>query len=137
MSSNPFPRGRLPREATDVVLGGVKRKKTSKSPVEKDFLFGEPKRTKSSSRHSDTKKSKSTTSLDSSTSHSKAISGLPLGGGQVVHLKKDAIIEALSFKSLDKGTKLLGVVREVNRDVCLVSLPSHLTGYILPSKVSS
>ena len=62
--------------------------------------------------------------------------GIQPGGGAVLpsslYPKRDALIQNLSFAKLDKGTKLLGVVREdgVNDDYCIVSLPNMLTGFI-------
>lgn len=108
---------------------GTTKRKRDDNPVaemDKDFLFGQVNKSGPSK-----KKKKSLGAADPSFLSS---SGLPLGGGNVTHSKKEATIEALSFKSLAKGTKLLGVVREVNDDFCLVSLPSLLTGYILPNK---
>jgi ribosome assembly protein YihI (activator of Der GTPase) len=121
MMNVAFPRGRRPREE-HADAEGSKRKRDN--PVDNDFLFGEKK---SAVGHAKKKKQKQ--SEDPPVSSSL---GLPLGGGNVVHSKKDATIEALSFKGLAKGTKLLGMVREVNADFCLISLPSLLTGYVLP-----
>ncbi len=121
MMNAAFPRGRRPREEQSEAAGS---KRKLDNPVDKDFLFGEKK-----SAVGHTKKKKLKKAEDPPVS---AALGLPLGGGNVVHSKKDATIEALSFKGLAKGTKLLGMVREVNDDFCLVSLPSLLTGYILP-----
>jgi hypothetical protein len=121
MMNAAFPRGRRPREEPEPEQkDGFKRKRDA-PVVEKDFLFGDDK-----SSNSSKKKKKSDPSSSSF--------ALPLGGGHVVHSKKDATIEALSFKKLAKGTKLLGIVREVNDDFCLISLPSLLTGYVLPKK---
>mmetsp|Transcript_31818 Transcript_31818/g.36201 ORF Transcript_31818/g.36201 Transcript_31818/m.36201 type:complete len:1887 (+) Transcript_31818:1355-7015(+) len=65
----------------------------------------------------------------------------PLGGGYVKlgdrKKGKETLIEAISFNKLAKGTKLLGIVREVNDDFCLISLPNLLTGYVLPKKIES
>ncbi len=123
-----FPRGRRPREKQSEEDGATKRKRDDNpvTEMDKDFLFGQVNTSGNSK-----KKKKSAGPGDSSFLSS---SGLPLGGGNVTHSKKDATIEALSFKSLAKGTKLLGIIREVNDDFCLVSLPSLLTGYILPNK---
>lgn len=137
--NTPFPRGRRPREDPSAEADGTKRKRDTPRATaasgqivaggDQDFLFG--------GRKSDgptKKKKKKSDGVDSS--FLSSASGLPLGGGNVTHSKKDATIEALSFKSLAKGTKLLGMVREVNDDFCLVSLPSLLTGYILPNSTS-
>jgi hypothetical protein len=133
MMNTPFPRGRRPREDPTEVDGTKRKRDTtaaaSSVTVDQDFLFGGQK-------DGPTKKKKKK-SVDSSFLSSSTISGLPLGGGNVTHSKKDATIEALSFKSLAKGTKLLGMVRQVNDDFCLVSLPSLLTGYILPNTSSA
>jgi len=79
---------------------------------------------------------------------------LPLGGGGVVMKRRfqaakaaagststkgkaEPFIEALGFSRLAKGTKLLGVVREVQEEFALVSLPNLLTGYVLRNEVNS
>jgi len=114
-----FPRGghRAPSTPTDV---SNKRKA--------DFLFGKPpvaEETKKKKKRRKSATTPSTTSL------------LPVGGGGVVqpHHKKEAHIEALSFSKLAKGTKLLGVVKEVYDDYAILSLPNLLNGYILKREV--
>jgi rRNA biogenesis protein RRP5 len=50
--------------------------------------------------------------------------------------QKPAFIESLSFQKIAKGTKLLGIVREVAPEYAVVSLPSMLTGFIRPESNS-
>ena len=143
MMNTPFPRGRRPREEP-TEENGSKRKRgmdtaastaAATTTVDQDFLFGGPTTNQGPTKKKK-KKSVDSSFLSSSSSAVAIATGLPLGGGNVTHSKKDATIEALSFKSLAKGTKLLGMVRQVNDDFCLVSLPSLLTGYILPNATS-
>lgn len=121
-----FPRGRRPREKREKESSPQKRKfKLEKN----DLLFGEQ----------NIKQSKKKAKKNESGHVNMPLGNysLPLGGGYVRFggkNGKEAIIEAISFQKLAKGTKLLGVIREVNDDFCLVSLPNMLTGYILPSK---
>jgi hypothetical protein len=66
---------------------------------------------------------------------------VPGGGGVVLHAnkKKNATskeqlsIEAFGFSKLAKGTTILGVVKEVQDDYAVVSLPNMLSGYVLPN----
>lgn len=122
------------------------------SAGERDFLFGAPPNTASSSS---SKKRKTTDKAKAESSTTSLIANrsslMPLGGGGVVvhqgpdgastskdnkkqqhqQRSKEPFIEPLSFSKLAKQTKLLAVVREVLDDVCVVSLPNFLTGYIL------
>mmetsp|Transcript_18708 Transcript_18708/g.26359 ORF Transcript_18708/g.26359 Transcript_18708/m.26359 type:complete len:2041 (+) Transcript_18708:162-6284(+) len=105
-----------------------------------DFLFGSSaqeetglKGKKQKNPNSNNKKSDST--KHGSTSSFKSSSVLPMGGGGVLQpisspVPKAALIESLSFQKLAKGTKLLGIVREVTPDYAVVSLPSMLTGFV-------
>lgn len=125
MNETAFPRGRRPREEKEDVASppGMKRKHEPKAEKD-DYLFGVDK--------SSSKKKKKRKAADAASGSSFA---LPLGGGFVQAGKgkdKGATIEALSFAKLSKGTKLLGIVREVQDDFCLVALPNLLTGYVLP-----
>jgi len=125
-----FPRGRRPREKRDDKSSPQKRKFQTEG---NDFLFGEQKNVKQSKKK--IKKSESDVANQSIGNYA-----LPIGGGHVRlggKNGKEAIIESLSFQKLAKGTKLLGIVREVNDDFCLVSLPNMLTGYVLPSRKES
>ena len=62
--------------------------------------------------------------------------GIQPGGGSVLPAslrpKRDALIENISFAKIDKGTKLLGVIRGdgLTEEFCIVSLPNMLTGFI-------
>jgi len=124
-----FPRGRRSREKKEdeSSSSAKKRKQQPEKQDDKDFLFGEQKITKPK------KKSKKSESSDASINIHR---DLPLGGGYVRigdgKKGKETLIEAISFNKLAKGTKLLGIVREVNENFCLISLPNLLTGYILP-----
>ena len=124
-----FPRGghRAPATATNA----SKKRNT-------DFLFGkDPEQQDSSSTSQKKKKRRTNSTASSSTPTSSSL--LPVGGGGVVqpHHKKEAFIEALSFSKLAKGTKLLGVIKEVYDDYAIVSLPNLLNGYILKREVCS
>lgn len=111
--------------------------------TDKDFLFGN----RSSSTPGEggggggsKKKRRKLSPVDGSTSTSSSM--LPLGGGAVLQPtaydhtnKKDghskaALIESLSFNKLGKGTRLLGLVRDVAPDYVVVSLPNMLTGFV-------
>lgn len=124
MNETAFPRGRRPREEKeDVAPSPGRKRKKEPEPEKDDYLFGVDK---------SSKKKKKRKSTDAASGSSFA---LPLGGGFVQAGKgkdKSATIEALSFAKLSKGTKLLGIVREVQDDFCLVALPNLLTGYVLP-----
>ena len=75
---------------------------------------------------------------------------LPLGGGAVLQptafdssnrgkdggASKAALIESLSFNKLGKGTRLLGLVRDVAPDYAVVSLPNMLTGFVRRAKAT-
>lgn len=120
-----FPRGGHRAPPTSTV--DVSKKRNS------DFLFGtKPSAEQESSGKKKKKRRKSSTP-------STTTSLLPVGGGGVVqpHSKKEALIETLSFGKLAKGTKLLGVVKEVHDDYVIVSLPNLLNGYILKRDVST
>ena len=65
------------------------------------------------------------------------VSQLPLGGGAVLPAMVTSSgkrippkIELLSFSKLGKGTKVLGVIREVTPEYAVVSLPTMLTGFV-------
>lgn len=124
-----------------------KRANEGASIDDDDFLFGPPKQRK---KH---KKDKSKHKNDDDGGDDDARFGasnkhslLPLGGGGVVFKKRATVlgtkrstepfIEALGFSRLAKGTKLLGIVREVQEEFVLVSLPNLLTGYVLRTEVS-
>jgi hypothetical protein len=126
---------------------------------QEDYLFGsQPK--KSSKQHKKKQRTNSSSNDaedDTADANSSKHSLLPLGGGGVVYKKNhhlnatttatssdkkkhssstpsEPFIEALGFSRLAKGTKLLGVVREVQEEFALVSLPNLLTGYVLRSE---
>ncbi|KAL7495613.1 hypothetical protein ACHAWT_009608 [Skeletonema menzelii] len=110
--------------------------------IEKDFLFG------SSATSSDlvdaSGRSKRGGSSSSSSKQQQyydmspsVVSQLPLGGGAVLPAMVTSSgkrippkIELLSFSKLAKGTKVLGVIREVTPDYAVVSLPTMLTGFV-------
>lgn len=131
MEEESFPRGGAERIQKEIKpkTESAETKTTRKRANSKDFLFG--------SKDEKPKKSKKS-SHDSSSSKNVVVasSALPLGGGAVLQptqsstSKKPAFIEAISFQKLAKGTKLLGIVREVAAEYAVVSLPSMLTGFI-------
>ncbi|KAK1744257.1 rRNA biogenesis protein RRP5 [Skeletonema marinoi] len=108
--------------------------------IEKDFLFGS---SATSSDLADTGRSKRG-GLSSSSQQQQyydmspsVVSQLPLGGGAVLPAMVTSSgkrippkIELLSFSKLAKGTKVLGVIREVTPDYAVVSLPTMLTGFV-------
>ncbi|CAB9506358.1 Protein RRP5 [Seminavis robusta] len=121
------------------------------------YLFGEKKKKpskKKPKKNNDSTTTGTTGTVDSSNNNNNKHSLLPLGGGGVIYKKhhptskdkdKDSkkntsnekvepFIEALGFSRLAKGTKLLGIVREVQEEFALVSLPNLLTGYVLRSE---
>eukprot|EP00970_Alexandrium_tamarense_P010177 scaffold2045_cov203-Alexandrium_tamarense.AAC.40 len=110
---------------------------------EKDFLFGS-----SNDLDLPAKKKKHTATSDhhhSSSTHlvSPTISTLPLGGGAVLPSTSTSNgrrippkIELLTFSKLARGTKVLGVVREVKEEYGVVSLCTMLTGFVRRSAVS-
>ena len=125
-----FPRGRSrPADPLLQQQGGKKREKP-----ENDILFGQKQKAPET-----TKSSRKKRKTEPTTDAYGATSMLPLGGGGVIapnQKKKEALIESISFQKLAKGTKLLGIVREINDKFALVSLPNLLTGYILTKEVS-
>ena len=139
-----FPRGgREPKieeeEEEENKRHHEKKNKRSLEEEGDDFLFGT--KTKDKKRKKSKKDKDGEDQVDAS-KHSL----LPLGGGGVVMKKKaldkaskkratEPFIEALGFSRLAKGTKLLGIVREVQDDFALVSLPNLLTGYVLRTEV--
>ena len=138
MEDVSFPRGgshhHAPvEEKEDKSKRGDKRKQQETTPVQKDFLFGASKSSTSTSI-----KKKRKTSSDGAGSGKHSL--LPMGGGGVVQSsseKRDKgkssapVIEAFGFSKLAQGTKVLGVIREVQHEFAVVSLPNLLTGYML------
>ena len=141
-----FPRGRIEKpkkpvtDSNDSKLSATtptKKRKSRNRSDSGDFLFGTAggdretrKKIKSSEKHRNTTRS-------SSSSGTTTTSSLPIGGGGVLQptggsasTKKAAFIESLSFQKIARGTKLLGIVREVATEYVVVSLPSMLTGFI-------
>ena len=121
-----FPRGghRAPPAAPSTSTDAASKKRNT------DFLFGN----KPSDDTTDVTRTKKKRRKHATTTTSL----LPVGGGGVLQphsQKKEAQIEALSFSKLAKGTKLLGVVKEVHEDYAIVSLPNLLNGYILKRDV--
>lgn len=99
-----------------------------------DVLFGRPTTTTNPNKQKKIKSSTSAAAVSSlHASSSASTSLLPVGGGGVVHPTKggESWIEAVSFQKLGKGTKLLGVVREIHPDAIVFALPNLLTGYML------
>ena len=138
MEEVSFPRGRAQidpaeknvSEEVENKTRPSKRKSSSKPTTPKaDFLFGSSSKSESSSSKPKTKRQK-TGSVKQSL--------LPVGGGGVTTVKQgkkdEPLIEPLSFNKLAKGTKLLGMVREVHDEFAVFSLPNFLTGYMLPEK---
>jgi ribosomal protein S1 len=128
-----FPRGGGARQSSQQAEESSeqnKKRKSLQASTETDFLFG---------KKDDAKTSKKPKKRKASSSDAQSL--LPLGGGGVVvtaskrNAKKAAAptIEALGFSKLAKNTKVLAVVRELQNEFAVVSLPNLLTGYILPS----
>ena len=144
MEEISFPRGgRAPppssREDKSVEKKSKDKRSSSSSNSKRkdDFLFGRSDDQHPQHHQKRRKVGSSDRSADASSSMKHSL--LPLGGGGVVMSSKhgkhkgqqEPLIEALSFTKLAKGTKLLGVVREVHDDFAVLSLPNLLTGYIL------
>jgi len=131
---------------------------TSKDKSKDDFLFGndtidstiqqrsyERKQHHNlSSNQIDGYNSDDSLSNNNLSSKSSIISSLPLGGGAVLPPTTTSTgkrippkIEALSFSKFNKGTKVLGCIKEVHDDYALVSLPTLLTGYIKRKSLSN
>jgi ribosomal protein S1 len=156
MEEVSFPRGGRPEKQVEAEdpndksnkkhhKGGKRKSSTplSQETVKTDFLFGNTNN-KEESNH--TKKRKVTDSTQNESPSSNKHSLLPLGGGGVVvshHTKKGTgapsapVIEAFGFSKMAKGTKVLAVVREVQDEFAVVSLPNLLTAYVLPPKGDS
>jgi ribosomal protein S1 len=125
------PRGGVaPRKSTEEPSDTkLKRKSVS---VETDFLFGKKKEEPQTAKKSKKRK----------TSTGGSQSMLPIGGGGVIvpssskKKSSSATIEALGFSKLAQNTKVLAVVKEVQDEFAVVSLPNLLTGYMLPSDTS-
>lgn len=101
---------------------------------DKDFLF-------QSSSDFDNQKSKKRLSNGGATKENKrsrvssSIGSLgQLGGGMVtvkqLNKVKHHFIEPLSFKRIHSGMKLLGIVRQLEDDFAVISLPNMFSGYI-------
>jgi ribosomal protein S1 len=128
MEEELFPRGGAERTKKDLKepTQSSETKKSRKRANSKDFLFGSK----------DAKPKKSKKSKDSVSNNLTATSSLPLGGGGVLQptqsasSKKPAFIEAISFQKLAKGTKLIGIVKEVASEYAVISLPNMLTGFV-------
>jgi ribosomal protein S1 len=125
-----FPRGGVAPRKTAEEPTDPKLKRKSLS-VETDFLFGKKKEETPTATKSKKRK----------TSTGGAQSMLPVGGGGVIvpsNKKKSSppTIEALGFSKLAQNTKVLAVVKEVQDEFAVVSLPNLLTGYMLPSDTS-
>lgn len=142
-----FPRGRRSTPKKDESSSSTAEKKKGRkrsasqdkssqkeTTPASDFLFGSAAETESRKK---SKKKKE----DSSIAANPKSSLLPLGGGGVVQPSAsnkhggEAVIEALSFGKLAKGTKLLGIVRELQPDYAVLSLPNLLSGYVLKREV--
>lgn len=76
--------------------------------------------------------------IDDRLRHAVVTSQLPLGGGGVLpptvtpdgRRRIPPRIEALTFAKFARGTKVLGVVRELHDDYAVISLPTMLVGYV-------
>ena len=91
----------------------INKKKRDKPAIENDILFGQKSHGTTTAEAKNSRKKRKTTTSNSES----ATSMLPLGGGGVVapnQKQKEALIESISFQKLAKGTKLLGIVREIN-----------------------
>ncbi|KAL3938362.1 MAG: hypothetical protein SGBAC_006712 [Bacillariaceae sp.] len=125
----------------DASKKNYKRKMKAQS-METEFLFGR-KETGDGEVKKRSKKRKTSTSAEGVMN---AQSMLPVGGGGVSlpsasgKQKKSAstapTIEALGFSKLAKNTKILAVVKEVQEEFAIFSMPNLLNGYMLPIKKS-
>ena len=117
-----------------------------------DFLFGSRSSTSTPGEGgaSGKKKRRKSSSAHNTVDTGGSSSMLPLGGGAVLQPtafdsssrgkdggpSKAALIESLSFNKLGKGTRLLGLVRDVAPDYAVVSLPNMLTGFVRRAKAT-
>ena len=130
-----FPRGG--KEKVEEKKHDENERKSKKRSNSRDFLFGQQVHDEKTKKQ---KKSKDAATSATLKSVPAGISTLPLGGGGVLQptqsssLKKPAVIESLSFQKLAKGTKLLGIVREVAEEYAVVCLPGLLTGFLRKDK---
>jgi len=143
-----FPRGKRKSAATstkDDTSHPSKKQHAASSTsavetIEKDFLFGSSATSdladvgRSSKKGNNSSSSQQQQQYDMSPS---VVSQLPLGGGAVLPAMVTSSgkrippkIELLSFTKLAKGTKVLGVIREVTPEYAVVSLPTMLTGFV-------
>jgi len=112
-----------------------------------DFLFGSRSTSTPREGGASGKKKRRKSTAAAGGDPSGASSMLPLGGGGVLQPtafdsssrakdgpSKAALIESLSFNKLGKGTRLLGLVRDVAPDYAVVSLPNMLTGFVRRAK---
>jgi len=132
MEEIDFPRGGTEHKRSISDLISTKSEPRQSRKRSKDFLFGSSKSGKRSK-----KRNNKTDSTEVDVSASSINSVLPVGGGGVSQsLTKGpsnenvTFIEPLSFQKLAKGTKLLGMIREVAPEYAVVSLPSMLTGFV-------
>eukprot|EP00581_Thalassiosira_minuscula_P030960 CAMPEP_0183784830 /NCGR_PEP_ID=MMETSP0739-20130205/66191_1 /TAXON_ID=385413 /ORGANISM="Thalassiosira miniscula, Strain CCMP1093" /LENGTH=2127 /DNA_ID=CAMNT_0026028819 /DNA_START=64 /DNA_END=6447 /DNA_ORIENTATION=- len=140
-----FPRGKRKKPSTPKDDKQSSKKHASSSAKtssattkkDKDFLFGNEldvtlqKKTRSSSHRDGSDDPDEMHSINNITSQ------LPLGGGAVLPPTTTSNgkrippkIELLTFSKFAKGTKVLGVIREVSEEYALVSLPTMLTGFV-------
>jgi hypothetical protein len=100
--------------------------------TQKDFLFGNAN-PQASEKPLKKRKKVPSSNITPSTSLN------PLGGGGVIPADRKKgrlpLIESAGFSKLQKGTKVLGIVREVSEDYAIVSLPNMLTGYVSRGEV--
>jgi hypothetical protein len=126
-----FPRGKSRPITAEAAPNKAGKEKKKREKPENDILFGQKHETTDSAKTSRKKRK-------TEAAASGATSLVALGGGGVIapnQKQKEALIESISFQKLAKGTKLLGIVREINDKFALVSLPNLLTGYILAKEV--
>lgn len=128
-----FPRGKTRLITAEAAPNKAGKDQKKREKPENDILFGQKHETTDSAKTSRKKRKTEATAAASG-----ATSLVTLGGGGVIapnQKQKEALIESISFQKLAKGTKLFGIVREINDKFALVSLPNLLTGYILAKEV--
>ena len=114
---------------------------------DKDFLFGGgeldiPASNTNAPGHTKKKQRSHNDDDGISSNLTPGVGGVGLGGGGVIPSaltstgrRIPAKIDLLAFSKLAKGTKVLGVLREVQEEYAVVSLPTMLTGFVRRSSV--
>lgn len=118
----PSVKGKRSKEGPDKDTKAPKRKET-----EKDYLF--------SVQPSEKKQKAGVPAFKGGATTQTAVE---LGAGVVIPSRpgKAAKLELISFKRLNKGTLVLGIIHRIDQDDLIISLPSSLTGIVRRAEIS-